>query len=492
MDDPDITITEPTEGTDALVVSSPVDETLSLPPSTASSSSNLSIKGGDNLGKASYLPVPPRPQVPVDLHRAVSGIAATQASVPSAAAKRLSQTAGLPPLRPPAGRTQSKRFFSSFPNSPARSTSPSPTSTPTVRKQTFKSLRPPIERSSDEEEPGGYSPGPFDNARERTRHQTGLNAEQEYEETDGSDSEWGTHVPRRSSVSVPSASRAEQLGRRTLAFILSFWVGFLTFMTMPLYAAAASMIVALTPPLQHVLDEHVAPVKGFLNSAGSCSIPVTLVVLGAYFYQAPAENGKDKSKKSTGDSTVTVKQSANGKSSPPLLDLGTGHREDIEAYGAHASGSSTVYANGGATPRAIAGDGLLLPSHHLPIQHTDDSDLSDDNNERTPRPTTGKGNGNTISAQTAEQSPVASPWTSATTLAGSMRSAFRMRGLRERLSRSRQRGKGKAFDVQEAMTAGETKTVVAAIMSRMILTPIIVLPMVAALAYFDLHPVFDE
>lgn len=488
MDDPDITITEPQEGTNGLVVSSPVDETLSLPPSTASSSSNLSVEGG----KAAYLPAPPRPQVPVDLHRAVSGIAATQTSVPSAATRRQSQTGALPRLRPPAGRTQSKRFFSSFPNSPARSTSPSPTSTPTVRKQTFKTLRPPIERSSDEEEHGGFSPGPFDNARERTKHQTGLVAEQEHEEIDGSDSEWGTHVPRRSSVAVPSASRAEQIGRRTLAFVRSFWVGFLTFMTMPLYAAAASIIVALTPPLQHVLDEHVAPVKGFLNSAGSCSIPVTLVVLGAYFYQAPADEGKDKdkSKKSTEDSTLTVKQ-GHGKSSPPLLDLGNGHREDVEAYGAHASGSSTVvpYANGGATPRAIAEDGLLLPSHHLPIhRQIDDSDASDDNADRTPRAITGNGNGN--GSGPAAQSPVPSPWTSATTLAGSMRSAFRMRGL---LSRSQsRRGKGKALDAKEEMTAGETKTVVAAIMSRMILTPIIVLPMVAALAYFDLHPVFDE
>jgi len=60
-------------------------------------------------------------------------------------------------------------------------------------------------------------------------------------------------------------------------------------MTMPLWASVLSLIVACTPPLQSAL-ERMEPVKGALGAAGSCSIPLTLVVLGAYFYSEPPED----------------------------------------------------------------------------------------------------------------------------------------------------------------------------------------------------------
>ncbi|KAJ7158986.1 auxin efflux carrier [Mycena crocata] len=56
------------------------------------------------------------------------------------------------------------------------------------------------------------------------------------------------------------------------------------FMTAPLWAAIASILVACIAPLQEIFKEHMHPVKGALSSAGNCSIPVTLVVLGGYFY----------------------------------------------------------------------------------------------------------------------------------------------------------------------------------------------------------------
>ncbi|KAG1861262.1 membrane transport protein-domain-containing protein [Suillus subluteus] len=58
------------------------------------------------------------------------------------------------------------------------------------------------------------------------------------------------------------------------------------FMTMPLWASLLSLVVACTPPLQSAL-ERMEPVKGALGAAGNCSIPLTLVVLGAYFYSEP-------------------------------------------------------------------------------------------------------------------------------------------------------------------------------------------------------------
>ncbi|KZV67846.1 hypothetical protein PENSPDRAFT_676641 [Peniophora sp. CONT] len=66
------------------------------------------------------------------------------------------------------------------------------------------------------------------------------------------------------------------------------------FMTMPLYASVVSIIVALWPDLQHTLDVHITPVKGAVGQLGNCSIPITLVVLGAYFYrESPSEKGED-------------------------------------------------------------------------------------------------------------------------------------------------------------------------------------------------------
>lgn len=67
------------------------------------------------------------------------------------------------------------------------------------------------------------------------------------------------------------------------------WHHINAFMTMPLWASVLSLIVACTPPLQSAL-EHMEPVKGALGAAGNCSIPLTLVVLGAYFYSEPPED----------------------------------------------------------------------------------------------------------------------------------------------------------------------------------------------------------
>jgi predicted permease len=61
------------------------------------------------------------------------------------------------------------------------------------------------------------------------------------------------------------------------------------FMTAPLWAALASIIVACASPLQSAFRDHMHPVKDALSNAGNCSIPTTLVVLGAYFYTPSSE-----------------------------------------------------------------------------------------------------------------------------------------------------------------------------------------------------------
>jgi auxin efflux carrier family protein len=106
-----------------------------------------------------------------------------------------------------------------------------------------------------------------------TSYTSGRSASPSPSETD-SEMEDGRYLP---STLAPLEPPRPSLLRTVLATLSSF-------MTPPLYAALASLVVACVAPLQHFLDVHARPIKGAVNSAGACSIPITLVVLGAYFY----------------------------------------------------------------------------------------------------------------------------------------------------------------------------------------------------------------
>ena len=56
------------------------------------------------------------------------------------------------------------------------------------------------------------------------------------------------------------------------------------FMTVPLWSALASLLVACIQPLKHALMNHLQPLNNSISTAGKCSVPLTLVVLGAYFH----------------------------------------------------------------------------------------------------------------------------------------------------------------------------------------------------------------
>lgn len=96
----------------------------------------------------------------------------------------------------------------------------------------------------------------------------------------------------RRNPTTPTSTRFQSLMRRSRRRAGRAWATFNEFMTVPLWAAILSLIVACVPQLQHTLEVHMQPVKGALASAGNCSIPVTLVVLGAYFYTPKEGSGK--------------------------------------------------------------------------------------------------------------------------------------------------------------------------------------------------------
>ncbi|CAE6457488.1 unnamed protein product [Rhizoctonia solani] len=159
----------------------------------------------------------------------------------------------------PGRRTTTFRDFYSFPATPARS------------HDNIASLA--ASTSSDEEGPNGST---------------------------GQDDEWGSTRPLLPhTATAPTSSRLQSLLRRGKRRVMRFLKGVNEFMTIPMYAAVASLIVACVPPMQHALDKHMQPVKGALLNAGSCSIPVTLIVLGAYFYR-PNEGGSVEGQAATG------------------------------------------------------------------------------------------------------------------------------------------------------------------------------------------------
>ena len=78
--------------------------------------------------------------------------------------------------------------------------------------------------------------------------------------------------------------------QRTIRTGRSTWRKVNDFMTPPLWASVLSLVVALIQPLQHLLGVQMRPIRDAITQAGDCSIPLTLVVLGAYFHHPPEKS----------------------------------------------------------------------------------------------------------------------------------------------------------------------------------------------------------
>ncbi|KAJ6570094.1 auxin efflux carrier [Mycena vulgaris] len=249
------------------------------------------------------------------------------------------------------------RFYNSFPNSPNQSRVQLPSIDTSPNSSSVSTFVPSPEGSDSES----------DDAEPRSHADPALPALPQ-------------HV-RRPSRHVRQPSTMSQAGVRTTRLrrrVYRAWVALNEFMTVPLWAALASLVVACVRPLQHALEEHMQPVKGAVTSAGNCSIPLTLIVLGGYFYPAPPEAG--------------------------------------------APAATTTTITAADSLRASRSTTSLLESVR----------------EMFGKPAPGR----------RAEKPVARP--------------------------------------------GETKTVVIAVVSRMILTPMLLLPLIALCAKFDLHAVFED
>ena len=74
-------------------------------------------------------------------------------------------------------------------------------------------------------------------------------------------------------------------------------VSIYNFMTVPLWSALLSLVVACVDPVKHALEHHMQPLNEAISISGSCAVPLTLVVLGAYFYKPTLEEEEPQKKK---------------------------------------------------------------------------------------------------------------------------------------------------------------------------------------------------
>jgi predicted permease len=106
---------------------------------------------------------------------------------------------------------------------------------------------------------------------------------------------------------IPAWTRpSPTLLRRVQGSAHSTWKKVMGFLTPPLWASIISLVVALIQPLQHALEVYMHPLQAAITQAGNCSIPLTLVVLGAYFHRPPENSESPPSSAHTWRSTSFV------------------------------------------------------------------------------------------------------------------------------------------------------------------------------------------
>lgn len=93
--------------------------------------------------------------------------------------------------------------------------------------------------------------------------------------------------------------------QRTSSSVMTPLRAVASFMTMPLYSALISLIVAMIPPLQKLVGS-IKPLVGALETAGACSIPLTMVVLGAYFYRESEVTSTASASESTSNTAASA------------------------------------------------------------------------------------------------------------------------------------------------------------------------------------------
>ncbi|WVF70146.1 hypothetical protein IAT40_004934 [Kwoniella sp. CBS 6097] len=117
--------------------------------------------------------------------------------------------------------------------------------------------------------------------------------EEDSSDEEHEDEEWGTLTPTslRRRAREPPTNKFNAFLRQVQTKASAVWKSVNAFMTVPMYAALLSIFIAMIPPLQAQMAR-IKPLEQAIKGAGQCSIPVTLVVLGAFFYTPPEQHSQ--------------------------------------------------------------------------------------------------------------------------------------------------------------------------------------------------------
>lgn len=265
--------------------------------------------------------------------------------------------------------------------------------------------------------------------------------DEEDENTQGITPRWQQRQSNRSCT-----SSLKQFNKK---YILRPYKAVTAFMTMPLYAALISLIVALIPPLQALISS-IEPLVGALETAGACSIPLTMVVLGAYFYQE-ADPKTNEGTKATTKTTTTANNSTDHTSGPSSLTAST----------------DTVWrrSEGEESANATLVDVPNTKRKSIPFM-------------RNPWKTTSASEGNSANGSTNGDDFSETGDANASSRRTSVASRKSLLSPQERKEKQR-----------ETM---ERRTIAVAIASRMFLTPILLLPLLAWYAIATRFNVVDD
>lgn len=260
-----------------------------------------------------------------------------------------------------------------------------------------------------------------------------------------------------------------------------------SFMTAPLWAATLSLIVAMIRPLQIFIDS-LEPVVGALQTSGACSIPLTMIVLGAYFIQE--KDAVDEINKSN-------QQQQQQAAAPEPLPAATGEAPAAYAAGESLSRSTTQdddpWRSRDATlvgKRGSGGVDLTGKTTDSGTGSTSSSFLWMKNPWKSSAAPSEAGSNYAEDAEdgagagTTSQEVEAAANASRNAGGPGSRSASRSSASSAALSPAEKR--------QRHRLAMERRTIFVSIASRMVLTPLVLLPFVAWYAIATRQNVMDD
>lgn len=278
----------------------------------------------------------------------------------------------------------------------------------------------------------------------------------------------------------PATAASQRQPSVLYRFVVRPWRAVLGFMTAPLWAATASLVVALIHPLQIFLDS-LEPVVGALQTSGACSVPLTMLVLGAYFVED--QKGLDKAREAPPNNPPKAFVVSSPQQEPPQTTA-----NQVSPAGAPSESHNTAQDNAESKSSLLpwmknpwkSGTSTGAPSEAGSSYAASENGMASQDDAEDP--STGQRRGE--AASNAQRNARSSSPAWSLDAASAWRSSSRGRNSRPELSPA---------DKQERYHQSmERRSIFVAVASRMVICPLVLLPLIAWYAIATRHNVVDD